>query len=167
MRRAATDAAFSRRSLFKGVAAVGATAAGNALPLQPGHAAADGPARFPIGVSVQGRPIDAIRVGAGAIRVMIVGGIHTGNEINTVDLVATFADYFTANAAATPAAASLTFIPALNIDGIALGRRTNARDVDLNRNWPARWQPEAYHDDEIVSGAPRRSQSRRRPRCLP
>ena len=151
MRRLVTDEGVSRRRLLRHAAAWAAVV-GNVLSWLSLRAVADDPARFSIGLSVQGRPIAAIRAGAGPVRIVLVGGIHTGNEINTVDLVATLAQHFTTNPGAVPVATSLTFIPALNVDGIALGTRTNARDVDLNRNWPARWQPQAYHDEGVVYG---------------
>lgn len=137
--------ALSRRRLLRNVA--GLTVA--CIP--PRHAAAEAPTNFVIGASVQGRPIRAMRFGSGPARVVALGGIHTGEEINTVDLVATFAEHFAAHTGDLPAGATLTLIPALNIDGVALSRRINARDVDLNRNWPARWQPQARHGEEIVS----------------
>ncbi len=105
-----------------------------------------------IGMSVQGRPITAVHIGDGAARIVAVGGIHTGAERNTVALVSAFAEYFLANPDAVPAGARVTLVPAVNVDGLALGTRVNAHSVDLNRNWPSRWQPDAMHNDEIVSG---------------
>lgn len=149
MRTAAGDRTLSRRRVLRHAAVTGLIAAG-ALPNAPIRAAA--PVPFLIGDTVQGRPIRAVQFGSGPARVVALGGIHTGIEINTVDLVATLADYFTANPGDLPAAATLTLIPALNMDGVALGTHVNAREVDLNRNWPARWQPEGIHGDGIVSG---------------
>lgn len=152
MRRAKTAATISRRSMVQRVAAIGATTAGIALLPNVGRAAMSGPTSVPFGVTAQGRPLFAVRIGDGPVRVMLLGGIHTGEEINTVDLVGAFVAHFAVNPSVLPAALSLLMIPVLNVDGVNLGTRINAHAIDLNRNWPARWQPVAQHASEIVSG---------------
>ena len=88
-----------------------------------------------LGRSVEGRPIVARSIGAGARRVLWVGGIH-GNEVEGI--VAT--DELSRAFAAVPGLAeevTLTILEDVNPDGRAARKRGNARDVDLNRNYPA------------------------------
>lgn len=87
-----------------------------------------------LGVSTQGRPIQALRVGDGPRKLVLVGATHGAPERNTYELVSQLAAYFRANPGAVPAELRLYIIPALNPDGIELGRRQNANGVDLNRN---------------------------------
>lgn len=103
----------------------------------PLHAA---PARQPaveeltIGASAQGRPITALRIGDGPIKLVIVGNTHGAPEANTHALATMLADHFRANPHEVPPAVRLYIIPTINPDGLALGTRFNARSVDLNRN---------------------------------
>ena len=66
-------------------------------------------------------------------RVLVVGGIH-GDELSSTSL----AFHWIAHAAETGADMDWRFLPALNPDGLMQSRpsRTNARGVDLNRNFP-------------------------------
>jgi protein MpaA len=92
-----------------------------------------------LGRSSEGRPIPgAILAGApGAAPLLVVGGVH-GDEPASVEAVVGLARRLLAGAAP---AATLVLIPALNPDGLARGAKNSARDVDLNRNFPARnWQ---------------------------
>jgi len=55
-------------------------------------------------------------------------------------VAAQFAAYLAAHPAAVPAGAEIDVIECLNPDGLALNTRANARNVDLNRNFPtATW----------------------------
>jgi predicted deacylase len=94
------------------------------------------PAWAPIGYSVQGRPINAIRLGSGPKHVVIIAGIH-GTEYG-YDVARKFVAYLLANPSAIPAGTQLDVIALANPDGRALRRRGNARGVDLNRNFPSR-----------------------------
>ncbi len=85
-----------------------------------------------IGRSTEGRPILARRFGGGGSPVLLMGGIH-GDEPASVDAVL---DWLTRRPAALPA--PVWVLPAANPDGLAAGRKNSARDVDLNRNFPAR-----------------------------
>ncbi|MCS7289956.1 MAG: M14 family metallopeptidase [Roseiflexus sp.] len=87
-----------------------------------------------IGASTQGRPITALRVGDGPIKLVIVGNTHGAPEANTYALATMIADHFRANPHEVPPAVRLYIIPTINPDGLALGTRFNARGVDLNRN---------------------------------
>jgi murein peptide amidase A len=87
-----------------------------------------------IGYSVDHRPIVATRVGdpAAAVRVLVVGDVH-GNERAGERIVARLAR-------SHPKGERLWLIRTANPDGVALGTRQNAHGVDLNRNFPYRWQ---------------------------
>ena len=86
-----------------------------------------------IGTSIQGRPLEAIRMGdPKGVTVAVVGVIH-GNEeaglLITDELVNM----------QIPKGVNLWVIPSINPDGTALDRRGNANRVDLNRNFPHGW----------------------------
>jgi len=106
-------------------------------------AAAAGPAPAPasawqtIGHSEQGRAIRAMRVGSPRARVklLVVGEIH-GNEPAGRAVVARL------RRAHPPRGTALWLVDTANPDGLAAGTRWNAHGVDLNRNFPYRWQPQ-------------------------
>ena len=85
------------------------------------------------GTSIQGRPLEAIRMGdPKGVTVAVIGVIH-GNEeaglLITDELVNM----------QIPKGVNLWVIPSMNPDGTALNRRGNANRVDLNRNFPYGW----------------------------
>jgi len=95
------------------------------------------------GTSVQGRPLMAYAYGTGTKRVLFTGGIH-GNERSTVTTMQAWNEYLNANAHTLPANTQVIVAPNLNPDGIAIGKRYNANNVNLGRNFPARnWAPDA------------------------
>jgi protein MpaA len=86
-----------------------------------------------IGISIQGRPLEAIRMGdPKGVTVVVIGVIH-GNEeaglLITDELVNM----------QVPKGVNLWVIPSMNPDGTVLNRRGNANRVDLNRNFPYGW----------------------------
>ncbi|MDZ7728694.1 MAG: DUF2817 domain-containing protein [Dehalococcoidia bacterium] len=83
---------------------------------------------------------------------MLVGGIHTGEERQSVAIVRrAMLAHFRDNPGQRPEGIRLIFVPNVNPDGFASGSRLNSRGVDLNRNWPTDdWQPEAIHSSGIV-----------------
>jgi protein MpaA len=97
-----------------------------------GAAAGD---REVIGTSVQGRPIEVIRMGdPRGVPVLIVGVIHGREEAGLLvtDTLQTMTP---------PAGVQWWIVPNMNPDGLALNVRGNANRVDLNRNFPYLWAP--------------------------
>ena len=91
-----------------------------------------------IGRSPEGRPITCGRLGGRGSTgrsgtLLVVGGVH-GDEPASVDAVTELVE---ALAAGAPAGGPVLLLPALNPDGLARGSKNSARDVDLNRNFPA------------------------------
>lgn len=87
-----------------------------------------------IGASAGGRSISAYYFGNGPNVVVYTGAIH-GDELGTRSLMLRWIDDLEANARSIPADKSIVVVPAINPDGVASGRRTNANNVDLNRNF--------------------------------
>ena len=100
-----------------------------------------------LGMSVRGRRVTADhRAGANArYRMVVVGCIH-GNEAAGI-AVARALETLT-----VPAEIDLWVIDDINPDGVAAGTRQNADGVDLNRNFPYRWQPIGRRGDQQYSG---------------
>jgi protein MpaA len=92
--------------------------------------------RIVIGRSVQGRPIVAWTFGPNTARrkILVVGCIH-GNECAGLTITSALRH------TRVPKGAQLWLVPEMNPDGTAADTRQNARGVDLNRNFPYRWQP--------------------------
>lgn len=89
----------------------------------------------PVGLSVKGRPIEAITVGKGPRRILVIGGIH-GDEREAHPSVTRLVNRLGGEEASS--VATWRIIRDLNPDGSALARRGNGRQIDLNRNFPAR-----------------------------
>jgi murein endopeptidase len=89
--------------------------------------------RIRIGRSARGRPLVAYRAGdrTSPTKALVVGCIH-GNECAGTAV--------TRILARSSPAVDLWVVSQLNPDGFALGRRQNARGVDLNRNFPSEWR---------------------------
>jgi predicted deacylase len=98
-----------------------------------------------IGWSAEGRPIQVVRFGQGVVVRLVVAGIHGGSEANTTTLAWQLVDYLMLHPEVVPQGITLYILPQLNPDGAARASgpegRANANGVDLNRNWPATWQP--------------------------
>jgi murein peptide amidase A len=88
-----------------------------------------------IGHSRRGRPIVASVLGAATAprRMLLVGCIH-GDECAGRAIVSAL------RRAPVPAGVQLWLVATMNPDGAAAGTRQNAGGVDLNRNFPYRWQ---------------------------
>ena len=89
----------------------------------------DGVQSEPAGESTHGLPIRVFRFGSGRPRTLVVGSVHGDESAGTV--VATRLLHVR-----PPARGSVWVVQDLNPDGHAAKRRTNARRVDLNRNFP-------------------------------
>lgn len=105
------------------------------LAVAPGTARSSPARRTILGYSVQGRPIVAIERGdpRSRRRILVVGCIH-GNEPAGIAVARRL------ESMPLPAGVDLWIVPSLNPDGVAAGTRQNAHGVDLNRNFPWRWQ---------------------------
>jgi len=89
-----------------------------------------------IGRSTLGRPIFAQRFGGSGAPLLLMGGIH-GDEPATVDLLVELCGRLGASDGPGDCP-PLWLLPAANPDGLARNRKNSERDVDLNRNFPAR-----------------------------
>lgn len=94
-----------------------------------------------IGHSVQGRPLVAYYFGtSGGTTTLFTGGIH-GSEPSSTTTMDAWVDYLRLNAYRIPSGKQIVVIPNMNPDGIAIGNRLNARNVNLARNYPTSdWQ---------------------------
>ena len=90
-----------------------------------------------IGTSVQGRSIVAYSFGSGSKTILLTGGIH-GSEPSSTTTLQAFVGWLRANAYRIPGDKRIVVVPNTNPDGIAIGKRYNARDVNLGRNFPTK-----------------------------
>jgi protein MpaA len=91
-----------------------------------------------LGDSAQGREIVAVEVAGASPRtaVLVVGCIH-GNEPAGIAIAHALMRV------EPPRGVALWIVPDLNPDGVAADTRQNANGVDLNRNFPTRWQAQS------------------------
>ena len=98
--------------------------------------------------SVQGVPLYVRDVGAGGdakVRVLVTGAIH-GDELSSAAVALHWIRLAADEHVQLPHPVHWRFVPVLNPDGLLARppRRTNARGVDLNRNFPTpNWQRDA------------------------
>lgn len=126
-----------------------------------------------IGQSVKGRNIESYTYGTGSTTLLFVGGVHGGYEWNSVLVAYEFIDSLENKTLPVPENLKVVVIPALNPDGLFSvvkkeGRftaaeippndahktgqgRFNANNVDLNRNFDCKWQPESTWKSKVVS----------------
>jgi protein MpaA len=111
-------------------------ALGLAASLLLAGAASAGVHRRLLGRSADGRAIVAYELGdpTSARKVIVVGCVH-GNEPAGIDVTSALVKQHVALRGV-----DLWIVPSFNPDGQAAGTRGNARGVDLNRNFPWRWQ---------------------------
>ncbi len=112
------------------------------------------PSIFTFGQSVEGRDLIGYRYGTGSRTLLLVGGIHTGFEANTVRLLEDLQAHFAQNPGDIQPEITLILVPVLNVDGLEYGRvlrgRFNANGVDLNRNWGCGWSEQAFFGEDAV-----------------
>lgn len=93
-----------------------------------------------IGTSVQGRPIIAYSFGSGSKVILFTAGIH-GSEPSSTSTMQAWVNYLQSNAGIIPKDKRVVIVPNTNPDGIAVGLRNNANNVNLGRNFPtANWK---------------------------
>lgn len=93
-----------------------------------------------IGYSVSGRPINAYHFGSSGPAIVYTGAIH-GNEVSTKHLMDRWIQELDANPSKIPSGKRIIVVPVINPDGMAAGTRSNARNIDLNRNFDVSdWQ---------------------------
>jgi protein MpaA len=117
---------------FAGLGLPSAAATTNAHPRRTARATSR---TITIGRSVDHRPITAVVLGPDSAprKLLLVGCIH-GNECAGLRILS-------ALRRSRPAAGvQLWLVGELNPDGTAAGTRQNAHGVDLNRNFPYRWE---------------------------
>lgn len=94
------------------------------------------PSRYRIvGTSVQNRPIMCLELGAGPDVAFIMATIH-GNEAAGTPLVRRLSWYLRGNSSIL-AGRKVVLMAVANPDGMVNGTRSNAKGVDLNRNFEA------------------------------
>jgi hypothetical protein len=127
-----------------------------------------------VGTSVQGRNIEAHYYGTGDKLIAFIGGIHGGYEWNSVVLAYEMMDHIIENPEIIPENLTVAIIPSANPDGVykIVGKegrfssvevpagidqsvgRFNANDVDLNRNFDCKWQPQStWRGKTVGAGA--------------
>lgn len=95
-----------------------------------------------VGRSCQGQAIELFRFGSGSFPSLLLGGVH-GDESEGYLLAERMMDELRRGTIQLGPEISLYVCPRINPDGCALDRRTNHRNVDLNRNLPtADWTGE-------------------------
>jgi murein peptide amidase A len=88
-----------------------------------------------LGVSFEGRLIPAAALGGGSgPPLVVVAGVH-GDEPSSVEAALELAASLSAGLFS---AGPVWLVPVLNPDGLLRGVKNSVRDVDLNRNFPAR-----------------------------
>jgi murein peptide amidase A len=114
-----------------GTADASGTPDASATPAQPAtHTASV------IGTSLRGRPIELETFGSGSRRILVLAGVH-GNEYGT-PVAEAFLRYVRLDPSVVPSGTQLDVVACANPDGYAARRRANARNVDINRNFPSR-----------------------------
>ena len=87
------------------------------------------------GLSVEGRPLEVAVLGEGRTTVLLIGSIH-GSETAGTPLLRELAERL-AREPELRRGCRVVIAPLVNPDGAERGARSNARGVDLNRNFPA------------------------------
>lgn len=105
-----------------------------------------------VGQSHEGRPIELYRFGTGAFPSLLIGGVH-GDESEGYLFAERLLSQLQSGEYAPGSELSLYICPRLNPDGCAANRRTNHRNVDLNRNLPTRDWTGSFTNPRYYPGA--------------
>jgi protein MpaA len=95
-------------------------------------------------VSVQGRPIHMAALGDGLDEIVLVVATIHGDEPAGAPLVERLGEHLLRHTELL-AGRTVKLVPIANPDGLAAKTRENANGVDLNRNFPHRWEPGKTH----------------------
>lgn len=133
------------------VVCVGCQTAGRAVPSgELGQAEPAIPRQTAVGQSVEGRAIVCQVIGNGDDTVLILASVH-GSEPAGTPLVLELAKHLV-RYPGLMRGRRVVLIPVANPDGLARGMRCNARDVDLNRDFPAaNWRRGRHRGTEPMS----------------
>jgi protein MpaA len=141
-----------RRGVAVGVAlaALAAGAVGRSAAADPSATAAT--KQELVGRSVQKHPIVAVQIGdpAGSRVALVVGVIH-GDERGGLRIVRAIKREASRHASSLTGT-QLWAIATVNPDGLRSHTRRNAHGVDLNRNYPYRWQGGVPHSSGYYPG---------------
>ena len=92
-----------------------------------------------LGTSTEGRAIRGrLFGGAAGPALLVMGGIHGDEPASVEALIELGARVAGGRSTGFAPRPPIWLLPAVNPDGVARGRKNSARDVDLNRNFPAR-----------------------------
>ncbi len=106
--------------------------------------------KITIGGSFAGRGITAYKFGSGNKTTLFIGGLH-GSEKSSVRTLEAWVNDLEAQIQRIPADKTIIVIPNTNPDGYSLGSRTNARGIDLNRNFPSNdWSSDVYQPGGVL-----------------
>ena len=145
MKRRVAGAVIAIGSLAGSGVAVGTTDPGGSQPA-PTTTVVDAGEIIPVGMSIEGRPITAVRRGDPDGRRVLVFGVIHGDEQAGLQIVALL------RRLTVPAGVDLYLVDSMNPDGVANDTRGNANGVDLNRNFPYNWGPLAQPGDWQYAG---------------
>ncbi len=114
-----------------------------------------------VGESSQGRPLLALRLGPEDAPGWRILGAHHGDELSSSELALAVAEMLVEGKgewAGLLDSLQVWVMPAVNPDGMLLGTRFNANDVDLNRNYGFQWNSNSpYHGPYAFSEPETRS----------
>ena len=140
-----------RDALAAGLA-LAAIAAGMTGQAAAGPSAGQSTERVVIGRSVEKRAITAVQIGdAAGDRVALIVGVIHGNERAGLRILDALRER-ASEAAAALQGTQLWVIGTVNPDGLRTHTRKNAHGVDLNRNFPYRWQGGVAHSNGSYPG---------------
>ena len=106
-----------------------------------------------IGMTFDKRSIPMLIFGTGKKQIVVSGGVHGRESINPIVLIQMAEDYITRKPSFFEKQGRIYMIPLLNPDGYEIARmdhalwKTNAKGVDINRNFPSHTFKEKWEND--------------------